>query len=302
MNYTPLDIDQFRARFATSSNESASSSVNSDIGSPPNKSHHFPLIAIFIVAATFLVTLITVTRFAKNPNIQKTEAEQPKPARKIIKLVAGTDATFSPMEYKNENNEIIGYDIEFGKKLAEELNADIEFVNLSWDDVFKSLEENKIDMIIASVTITADRKQKYLFSDPYLNAGQVVITRKSDTSIKSPYDLSGKKIGVQKDTTNEHEATKYTSDNLVIRYSNFVEASKELLDGKVDAVFSDLPAAKGIITDNPGLMISSDPFTEEYYGVVFRKDQQALAKEINAAITSLRQKGVLNNLKEKYLN
>ncbi len=294
MNYTPLDVDKFRAQYNTT--------PPVEPPTPVHRNFHFPLIAVFIVAITFLASIFTVTRFIQNPNVQRTEAEQPKPAPKVIRLVAATDATFSPMEYKNDKGEMVGYDIEFGQKLADEMGVEISFVHITWDDIFKSLEDNKVDMVIASVTITDDRKKQYLFSDPYLNAGQVVITRKTDTNIKSPYDLSGKKIGVQENTTNEDEAKKYTSPSLVQTYENFVEASKDLSDGKVDAIFCDLPAAKGIITDNPDLKVSSDPFTDEYYGIVFRKDQTALQEKINAAITSLRQKGILYNLKEKYLN
>lgn len=294
MNYTPLDVDKFRAQYNTT--------PPAEPPTPVHRNFHFPLIAVFIVAVTFLASIFTVTRFIQNPNVQRTEAEQPKPVPKVIRLVAATDATFSPMEYKNDKGEMVGYDIEFGQKLADEMGVEISFVHITWDDIFKSLEDNKVDMVIASVTITDDRKKQYLFSDPYLNAGQVVITRKTDTNIKSPYDLSGKKIGVQKNTTNEDEAKKYTSPSLVQTYENFVEASKDLSDAKVDAIFCDLPAAKGIITDNPDLKVSSDPFTDEYYGIVFRKDQTALQEKINAAITSLRQKGILYNLKEKYLN
>ncbi len=300
-SYTPLDIDKLQAHYANTASDSSMPSMNSAGGTSP-KASRFPLFAIFIVAATFIATLVTVTKFASNPNVRKSEAAAPTPVRTVIKILAGTDATFSPMEYIDERKEIVGYDIELGKKMSEELNADIEFVNIPWDGLFTALEQKKIDMVIAGVTITDERKQKYIFSDPYLNAGQVVITKKSDTDIKSPLDLKGKKVGVQKGTTNEEEAAKYTSDTMVMRYDDFILAAKDLMEGKVDAVFSDLPAAKGIITDNPGLKIASDPFTEEYYGIVLRKDQVELRNKINTAITSLRQKGILNNLKEKYLN
>ncbi len=301
-SYTPLDIDKFRARFNSADGASSSPQINSDFTGNNDSSNRFPFLAILIVAVTFLVSLIAINQFAKNPNIRKTEAEQPQPVKKILKFYAGTDATFPPMEYEDENKQIIGYDIELGQELASEMNAEIEYVNIPWDELFTSLEERKIDMVIAAVTITDERKQKYIFSDPYLNAGQVVITKKTDTEIKSPQDLSGKKVGVQKGTTNEEEAAKYTSDNLVIRYDDFIDAGKDLIAGKVDAIFSDLQGAKGIITTNPELKIASDPFTEEYYGIVFRPDQTELRDQINTALTSLRQKGILNNLKERYLN
>lgn len=301
-SYTPLDIDKFRAEHPDSQNGSLPPSNNYHMGGSPPRSSRFPLFAIFFLAITFFATLITVSKFAQSPNIQKTEAETPKPVRTVYKIFAGTDGTYPPMEFENENKELVGYDIELGQKLAKELHGTIEFVNIPWDEIFNALEQRKIDIIISSVTITDERKQKYIYSDPYLNAGQVVITKKSNSVIKSPEDLAGKKVGVQKGTTNEEEAAKYTSDTLVIRYDDFIDATKDLQDDKVDAIFSDLPNAKGIVTANSELKIASDPFTEEYYGILLRKDEIELRDNINTALNSLRQKGVLNNLKEKYLN
>lgn len=285
-SYTPLDIDKFRAEHQDT----------------PKASSHFSLLAVLFLSITLLITLFTVTQVRQNSYIRNTEAEQPQPVRKVYKIVVGTDATYPPMESENENKEIVGYDIELGQQLATEMNASIEFVNYSWDDIFTALDQRKIDIIISSVTITEERKMKYIYSDPYLNAGQVVITKKTNTVIKSPQDLVGKKVGVQKGTTNEQEAAKYTSDELVIRYDDFIDATKDILDDKVDALISDLPAAKGIITNNPELKISSDPFTEEYYGILLRTDETKLRDNFNVALNSLRQKGILNNLKEKYLN
>lgn len=301
-SYTPLDIDKFRSEHPDTQKDAPNPSSDLHMGGFPPRSNRFPLFAIFFLAITFFVTLIIVSKFAQSPNIQKTEAEQPKPVRKVLKIFAGTDATFPPMESINANKEIVGYDVELGQKLANEMNASIEFVNVPWDQIFTSLEQKKIDVIISSVSITEERKMKYIYSDPYLNAGQVVITKKNNTIIKSPRDLAGKKVGVQKGTTNEQEAAKYTSDKLVIRYEDFIGAARDLLDDKVDAIFSDLPGAKGIITSNSELKIASDPFTEEFYGILFRKDETELRDNINTALTSLRQKGILNNLKEKYLN
>ena len=113
--------------------------------------------------------------------------------------------------------------------------------------------------------------------------------------------LKGKKIAVQQGTTNEQSALKFTSPNLVIRYPDFVQATKALVDGQVDAIFSDLSGAKGIVTKNPTLKIASDPFTNEYYGIVFKKGNPEV-KQINKALDSIRIKGILTDLKQKWLD
>src|SRR5258706_557820 len=117
-------------------------------------------------------------------------------------------------------------------------------------------------------------------------------------TITSAESLQGKKIAVQQGTTSEQEALKHTSANLVIRYADFEQATKALVDGKADAILSDLPGAKGIVTANPTLKIASDPLTNEYYGIVFRKGDKNIQK-INEILSSLRTKGVLTDLKQK---
>jgi ABC-type amino acid transport substrate-binding protein len=218
----------------------------------------------------------------------------------IEKLVVGTDPTYEPMEYM-ENNTMVGYDIDLANLLGQELGAKVEIKNITFDSLFPSLESKEIDVIISAVTITDERKQKYDFSKEYLNAGQVIITAKTDTTISSPENLRGKRIAVQRGTTNETEALKYTDPALVVRSDDFEQATKALVEGQADAMFTDLPNAKGIIVANPTLKIASDPFVNQYYGIVLRKGDLRL-KEVNAALESLRVKGILTELKQKWLD
>ena len=183
----------------------------------------------------------------------------------------------------------MGYDIDLGKRIGEELGASVSFKDITWEELFAALERREIDMIMSSVTITDERKKLYDFSDSYLNAGQVIITQRK-TTITSVNDLKGKKIAVQQGTTNEEEAVKLTSTDLVIRYPDFVQATQALLTGSVDAILSDLPGAKGIVLEHPTLKITSDPLTNEYYGIVFRKGDQN-RKFINDALSVLKMQG-----------
>lgn len=217
------------------------------------------------------------------------------------KIIIGTDATFPPMEFGDDKGNLLGYDIDLGDRISEELNVEAEFVNIAWDDVFEALLQGEVDVIISSVTITDERKQKYDFSDPYLNAGQVIITRKENTSISSTDDLQGKKIAVQKGTTNEQQAYQYTSKAMVLTYDDFIDATNALLNGEADVIFSDLTGAKGIVNKSPTLKIASDPFTSEFYGIVFRKGEEDLVAKINSVLEILRQRGVLVLLKQKWL-
>jgi len=217
------------------------------------------------------------------------------------KLLIGTDATYPPMEFEGNEDNLLGYDIEFGNKIATELGVEAEFVNISWDDIFTVLENEEIDVIISSVTITDERKQLYDFSAPYLNAGQVIITQNENTTISDTADLQGKKIGVQEGTTNQEQALLYTEPDNVIAYADFIEATQALVAGDVDAIFSDLTNAKSITVEHETLKIASDPFTSEQYGIVIKKGKESLVRQLDKGIDSLKQKGYLELLKQKWL-
>lgn len=270
---------------------------------PPKKVISTPVIIMLLIFSFMGGLLLAAWYFQiqlkmnlnNNNNSQQIVANGPK------KIIVGTDATFQPMEYTNDKGGLVGYDIDLGYRIANDLGAKIEFKNIPWDDLFPALEKKQIDMIISGVTITDERKQKYEFSEPYLNAGQVIITKTDNTTITSPQQMKGKRVGVQEGTTNEQEAAKYTDPTLVVKFPDFEQATKALVDGKVDAILSDLTGAKGIVLANPSLKISSDPFTNEYYGVVFRKSDPNV-KKINDVLTSLRVKGILTDLKQKWLD
>jgi len=263
----------------------------------------FPAVGILFLLAVFLIVGIYIAYTSLQKGFNNKPASEPNVQRILAKgtVVVGTDATFPPMENLDANGNIVGYDVDLGKRIAEELNIKAEFRNVVWDNIFDDLAKGKVDIVMSSVSITDERKLKYDFSEPYLNAGQVIITRKDTTSISSTKDLQGKRIAVQEGTTNEQQAEKYTAKELVLKYGDFIDATNALLNGKADAIFSDLTGAKGIVDKNPSLKIASDPFTSEYYGIVFRKGEEDLVTKVNLVLETLRQRGVLVLLKQKWL-
>lgn len=263
----------------------------------------FPKLLIFLLIILFLGGLVFVSLTSQFKPLKNTKTIS-QPMQLVLqsgKLLIGSDTTYPPMEYLDNKNMFAGYDIDLGNKIAQSMGLTAEFKTIPFDDIFNQLTQKKYDIIISSITITDERKAKYDFSDPYLNAGEVIIARRDDTMIKSPANLAGKKVGVQKGTTEEAEAPKHTTPNLVIVYPDNNPALVDLVNGKIDAVLTDLPNAKGIITKNPTLKIASDPFTNEQYGIVFRKGEKQFETKVNSILTQLNQNGYLTNLTHKWL-
>ena len=110
-------------------------------------------------------------------------------------LIAAANPTWPPMEFLDENKNIIGYDRDIITAIAEEIGMKSEFRNIAWDGIFASLESGQANVIASCVTITDKRKKAYVFSDPYYEVHQAVVVAK-DSAIKKPEDLKGKKVAV----------------------------------------------------------------------------------------------------------
>lgn len=214
------------------------------------------------------------------------------------KIIVGTDATYPPLEYVNDKGDIVGFDIDVVKALAKEMNADIEIKNISFDKLFESLADKEIDVVASSVTITDDRQKEMLFSSPYLNVGQVVVTRK-DSDILGADDLRGLKVGVQANTTSEEEGLKY-SDSLTT-YINYDLALSDLLNNKIDAIIIDYPAGVSMTqSHNNEIKIVGNPFTSEFYGFAVSNNNQKMLDKINSALSTIKKNGLLDKLENDW--
>jgi len=224
----------------------------------------------------------------------------------LFSLSVGTDATFKPMEYRDEKSgQIVGFDIDLCNAIAREIGAQATYTNIAFDGLFTALSNKRLDAVASAVTITAERQKQYLFSDPYLLAGQIVTVRNDEQNITGPDTIGrGKKIGVQLGTTGEEQAKKIAqkSGAEVKSYDDVTLAFADLTAGRLDAVIYDFPGTADYIASNPNarLKTAGKVFTEEYYGFVFRQDQQALAEKVNAALQKLKDSGQLADLQKKW--
>lgn len=163
----------------------------------------------------------------------------------MTKLTIGVDDTYPPMEFRNEDMELVGFDIDFAKALGEELGVEVEFIPTAWDGIFAGLMSNKYDVIISSVSMTPERLQGFEFSNPYLANGQVIVVKEGDDSINSVEDLAGKKVGVQFQTTADIAATKQkeTIDFELTQYDDIIQTFSDLKIGRLDAIVVDYAVA-----------------------------------------------------------
>lgn len=217
-------------------------------------------------------------------------------------LIVGTDATYPPMENMDEEGNIFGMDMDIAKEVAFDLEIEAEFRNVIWEEIFDTVREGEVDMIISAITITSERAKIMDFSDPYFNAGQVIVIRVDKKEIiKGVEDLQGRVLGTQIETTSEVAAKELTDPSLVKSYENSLLTGEGLLRGEIDAVILDYPAAVGMVAENKDFQIVGVPFTQEFYGIATQKGQKMLLSQINKTIRRLKTEGVLKALEEKWL-
>lgn len=217
------------------------------------------------------------------------------------KIRVASDATWPPFEIVDEKTkEIVGFDIDMMKAIGKSQNLDFEFINVGFDPLLAGIAQCQYDAAVSSITITEDRKKSMLFSDPYLNAGQVV-TVKIDSAIADKNGLAGKTVGAQIGTTGAIEIGNISGATLKT-YDTLDLAIQDLMNGQIDAVVADYPTAVAFVAKNADkLKTVGQAFTEEYYGIAVCNKNTDLLNKINAGLKVVKDDGTIAKLEEKYL-
>jgi ABC-type transport system substrate-binding protein/ABC-type amino acid transport substrate-binding protein len=226
-----------------------------------------------------------------------TEAATPA---KVSKIKVGVNAEYPPFESVDKSGNVVGFDPDLMAAIAKAAGFEVEWVNTRWDGIFVALASGEFDAVMSAATITDERKQTVDFSDPYFNAGQVLAVKIGST-IKTPNDLAGKKVGVQLGTTGDIWATENTKAE-VVRYDEVTLAFQALANGDVDGVIADGPTSADIIKANPEMKeeIVGAPFTEEFYGIAVNKKKPEVLAAINAGLKAVRASGAYDAVYQKW--
>ncbi len=248
-------------------------------------------IAAFILSAAIVVALAGcgAKKDSGKSSSDKTET-----------LVMGTNATFPPYEYVDDNNKIVGIDAEIAQAIADKLGMKLEIKDMEFDSLIPAVKSDSIDVVLAGMTVTDERKQSVDFSDSYSKGVQVIIV-KEGSDIKSADDLKGKKIGVQSGTTGDSYCTTDFGQENVKQFSNGSLAVAALANGQVDCVVIDNEPAKNYVAANTGLKILDTEYVTEDYAIAVSKDNPDLLKKINTALKELKEAGKIDEIVGKYI-
>ena len=222
------------------------------------------------------------------------------------KIVIAT-GNYYPFEYHDqEQNKLVGYDIDLGEKIGEKLGVEVEWTGMQFQTLIPSLQNNQSDLVIAAMYITDERKEVVDFADSYLSTGQVLVKQKGDSSINSMDDLNGKTIGVKSGATSEKIAKDLVAKGVDIEIKSYKETVDYLMDlelGRVDVVFNDYLNQLGYFQSNKDskLEIVGEPIDHAELGIAANKSNQDLLDVVNEVLKEMEENGEKEALFSKWL-
>lgn len=243
------------------------------------------------------------TEADETANIAATEADQS--LQKVLdsgKLVLGLDATFKPMGYTNENDEVVGFDIDVAEEVCARMGVELVKEGINWETKEQDLNAGRIDCIWNGMSVSPSRAEEMNLSEPYMtNAMVFVVPASSD--ITAMDQLSDKIIGVQNGSTAEEilMASEIGATITEQPMATNIEALQQMELGIVDAVFLDSVVANYEITSSgKDYKVLPDGLEEEEYAIGFRKNDQALRDEVQKILSEMKADGKLGEISTEW--
>jgi len=261
-----------------------------------NKLYIVAPLLILGIAGVLLYLFSISNKAEKTDNVLGSEFIQQWGKNEVI---IGLDQEFPPITFRNENGEIVGFDVDLAKEAFKRIGLTPVFKPMDWATIVASLQNGDIDLVWSGMTITSERQQKINFTDPYFKGSYVYIFG-PNSSINSKSDLSGKIVGVQAGSSNE-EALKADPIAAQIKeiksYSSFQECLLDLDNGRLDAIFSDGTFAFYYInTKNISYKTIEEPSTDLGAGVGIRKSDIEMLNKLNETLNAMKSDGTATRI------
>ena len=257
----------------------------------------------FFLAALFLTTTMLLSACGGQQNFDNAINKSHE------KIVIGLDDEFAPMGFRDENNELVGFDVDLAKEAGRRLGVRFEFKPIDWNNKRQELESGNIDIIWNGLDITDERKEYMIFSKPYMNDRQIFLVKRGNTQdIRSEGDLAGKLVGTQAGSAAETYVNKNEDLKLSVRklkiFDKFKDAINALKTDEINVLVCDEMIARYEMKTQPDTFeivdVHSDYVTK--MGIGFRKDDTELRDQIQKVFDEMIADGTAKEISEKWFN
>ena len=221
-------------------------------------------------------------------------------------LRVGFESGYVPFEMTNKKGEFIGFDMDYGRRLAKSMGVKFVPVNTAWDGIIPALMTSKFDIIMGGMTITQERNLKVNFANPYIVVGQtILLNKKLKDRVLSYKDLNNPKYIVtsRMGTTGEQAIKKYIPKATYKGFESEAEAGLEVINGKADALVYDLPFC-GFLYGSQGqgkTIFLSDPFTYEPLAWAINKGDPDFLNYLNNFLRQTKGDGFYDLMYKKWI-
>ena len=216
-------------------------------------------------------------------------------------LKIAMEGTYPPFTSKNEQGELVGFDVDIAKAVAQKLNLKPEFVLTEWSGILAGLQANKYDVIVNQVGITPERQNSIGFSQPYAySRPQIIVAKGSSFDPKSLEDLRGKRVGSTLGSNYEKQLID-TGGITIVTYPGAPEILADLVAGRIDAAYNDRLVVNHIINDQKLAVRGAEQIGEAApVGIALKKGNSALKDQIDKALSEMREDGTFQAISQKW--
>lgn len=216
------------------------------------------------------------------------------------KLVVVGSGGYPPFNFIDNNGDVIGFDVDTGKEIADRLGVELDYVTSDWDGLTEGLRSGRYDGILGSMAITLDRLKVVNFTEPYYYSGAQLFVH-SDSGITDPSEMQGKTIAVATGTNFVRDAEELGAETALYQDDN--ATMMELINGRVDGVITDRlvgMAAMDELTGGANLMMAGELLRLEEMGIAINKHDMTLLEKIDEILAEMHEDGTLTAISEKW--
>lgn len=244
--------------------------------------------AIFMIIFSLILSLSCNNKTNSSESVENTED-------KIIYV--GIDAAFPPFGYLDNGN-IAGFDYDIMSEIAKLTDMKVEFNQMQFAGLLPALQTKKIDVIIAGMTVTEERKEFVNFSETYYVSSQVILVHRDNNDITNFDNLEGKNVGTVIGTTGDVVMTENEKVNTK-KFDTGAQAVLSLKEKKIDAIVFDKEPCKNFAKYNEEIKLIDSDSVQEDYAIAVRKEDTSLLENINRGISIIMTNGTYESLIEK---
>ncbi len=215
-------------------------------------------------------------------------------------LTFAMEPSYPPFEMTNEKGEIVGFDVDVANALCKEINATCSFKSHAFDGLIQALKQKRFDAAISAMDITEARAKQVLFSDPYFNSVAAFVAKKGTDF------ATVKNIGVQNGTTYQNYIAKEHKEYEGKSYASLQDAILDIKNGRIDAIFGDLPVLVDMIQKAPELEFVGEKVDNKAYfgnglGIATNLNNKELIEKLNKALVTIKENGEYQKIYDKWM-